>query len=237
MILDYSFMRRGALAALILLGACDGDEGSGALVPHELNGELGRGDFEYLAIDDSDAMLDPSALPAAIAVGARFDLDFTAAVALAASGVSVHSGSAFVSTHGATFEVDLPGRFVMLAIHQGHVVDLAHLTSRPVSDVVVEDTDGYVLTELTLAVGEVAELRALPLDDEARLLAGALQYDWTTDDASVVEVRGAGLDPRRVMLTAHAPGMVDVQVRTGEATERLSVLVLEESADTMEEEG
>lgn len=197
---------------------------------------LGRGDFEYLAIDDGDAMLDPSALPAAIAVGARFDLDFAAAVPLSASGVSVHSGSAFVTSHGATFEVDLPGRFVMLAIHQGHVVDLAHLTSRPVDDVVVEDMDGYVLTDLSLAVGEVAELRALPLDDEARLLAGALQYEWTTDDDAVVEVRGAGLDPRRVMLTAHAPGVVDVQVRTGEATQRLSVVV-EESAETTEEEG
>jgi hypothetical protein len=213
------------------VGGCREGSGSGSPTgfPPELNGELGRGDFRYRCLDESDAYCEADTFPAAIALGARFDLDYEPGTPLSLSGLSVESGSAFAEELGDVYEVRDAGRFVMLAVHQGEVVDLVHVLSQPMVDIAIEDAAGFVLPELRLGLGETMELEALPLDPSGRLLAGSLQYQWRVEAPEAASLRAPGLDPRRIVVTGEASGDTMLTVAVGEVEQTIPLRVDDES--------
>jgi hypothetical protein len=189
-------------------------------------GEIGNGGFTYYCASDADLtctydLLGASTVPPAIAVGAHFELEFTedfwsdgsqptvtSVVPAAPSMLSVEPGS----TPDATgFRFKEPGTVAVLARGGGEVIDFIHVTGAALADVEIVDSLGDSANAVTVN-GYSQKVRALPRDEMANTLAGALSYAWTSSDESIVSV-AAGSTPNEASLEPVGNGQATVTVQ------------------------
>jgi hypothetical protein len=243
-----------ALAALgLALAGC----GDGTLGYDGSLGELGEGFFSYNCVDDGDAVCNTSnavdtmavdlelgmagELPAAVAVGARFDLSYW-------GDISTDDGERlFVETvpaspddvrQGGGFVIDAPGIYAFLARSpRGVTADFVHLHARPLATLDLWLDEQKVSAANIDADGDVV-LAVVPNDDSGLPLAGALGYVWSTSDASVVrvgEIDTVGAPPEgvehnddEVRVVGIGAGSAVVTVTMGAVSRSLDVTVVAE---------
>lgn len=232
--------RRLALAVLAALAAtgCGDSDVDGTL------GENGEGVFRYTCIEDGDARCNETAavssietsgtlgvnleLPHAIAVDARFDLtyvgdafddgDFLV--------VDIEPARGDLVTHAGGFQIAVPGPFAFLARNgpRRRVIDFIHLEARRVEELAVWHAQAKI-TALDLAAGATTDVAVVPTDGDGTALAGALGFNWTTSDPSVVVIEGTGINEDEVQVTAAAAGSATITVTQGELSRQIDVTV------------
>ncbi len=250
-------LRKAVAVGVALMGtACSaGDPGTGSL------GELGEGVFTYHCIDDGDAVCNVTAavntaevdfelgldgeIPAAVAVGARFDLTFFGDVTTDDGEIifveTVPASREHVRTGGG-FMIESPGTYAFLARSpKGYVADFTHITAVPASDFDVWHAEQRV-SSISLVTGRETDLAVVPRDATGMALAGALPYAWHSSDESVVRVAAAGTvgtpatgleqNDDEVRIVALAAGSAVLTITAGEVEQHIDITVADDAEGT-----
>jgi hypothetical protein len=228
--------------------------GAGGEAPGTL-GELGEGTFRYQCVDEGDAVCNTSAavdtnlvetelgingeLPAAVAVGARFDLvyigDFTTddgevllLETIPARSEDVHNKGGFI--------IQKAGSFGFLARSpKGIVADFTYVEAVDAAELEVWK-DELRVTDFELTVGASSDLGVVAVDDTGLSLAGALPYTWTSSDPAVLGIAPVGsigsndgieINDDEVRIEALSGGAAVLTVSRGEINKTITVTVLE----------
>jgi len=231
------------LVATALVG-CVGGEAPGSL------GELGNGSFAYRCIDDGDAVCNTTdnvatsveldlgiegELPSAIAIGARFELDFYANAWEPQPLVSiVPARPSTVHTTGG-FILQSEGYFAFLARNpEGSVSDFVHVQARGIDELDVW-RDEQRITALSMTTNEAitVAVTASSTDALSMTLAGAVPYIWTSSDEAVVVIdavdntgtpqTGVEHNDDEVRLVALADGAATVTVSANDVSTTFTV--------------
>jgi hypothetical protein len=207
-----------------LSGCGDADSSS----PSSNQGELGRGDFTYHCYDATDAYCadDRSTFPETIALGGAFELDFAEADS---RGARVVTGSALVEGDDFGFRAVQPGFAAMLALSgDSQVVDLLHVRIVAPDDLLIsvgsERLESFMPLELKR--GQRVSARVEPLDPRGNSMAGSVEYGWSTDDGSLLEVI-TGRGGTQVTLNPLAAGELELVVSAGELEVPFTVVISE----------
>ncbi len=233
-------MRWHSIPVLAVALACVGCDVLGSGTP----GELGEGGFNYECIAWGDPVCDgelaatfddfqgvPSDIPIpnAIVVGGRFDATFFEPDEDFGylREHSVRSASQYLlETSSAGFRAVRPG-VVALVVSDGYgVADLLHLTIVEPARLSVAGYTGQLL-----APGETADVWLTPRDETGVALGGALSYEWTSSDASVVRILPSvssdteALRDDQVLLQAVGGGTATVRATTGDLLVEIEVFV------------
>lgn len=188
-------------------------------------GELGDGEhsFEYRCHHQEmmpcvDAH-EGEEVPEGIVVGGRFGLWFHGDSSPYESVVEPAS-PIMVESVDWGFVGRLPGKVAMLGIADGRVLDLIHLNLVDLHALRVEGpVDGA-----TLAVGEQWQLDARPLSESGAVLAGTLDCEWLSSDASVVmPVQASGVCSNDIR--GMAPGTATITMTSGDVSQSVDVTV------------
>jgi hypothetical protein len=250
------FKSRACVAALGLGSAACGftEEAVGTL------GELGEGSFQYACIEDGDAVCNETTavdaqavrgdlgdgveLPAAVAVGARFDLTYQGTVELLGEPllVAVEPARPDVVDDKGGFVVREPGNMAFLARNPGKDVtaDLVHLRAERVDGLELWHDEQRVKS-ITMKAGNETHVAVVPLDAGGVRLAGAVRYTWTASDAAILGVdepgttgtptSGVEIANDEVRLVALAAGAAKLSVESrDDHVKELSVVVEPEVA-------
>lgn len=242
-------MTRSCLAAAALagvLGGCGG--GSDPITPpvQETSGLLGNGDFRWDCVNSADPTCGTGEFPTWVALGARFDLEFSpdADVPNDLGEVSLEPVSPTrLAAEGVAFAGRETGEVSMVAMAGGYVLDYVPLTFVPVDDLELGqpsdeacdydydhdgacDGTGMVAVDppVALVLGEVVEVRARPLG-RGFDLAGALEYEWESLTPELVEI--GLLHGRSARVSVLAMGLARISVRAGDYVEVFELEVLE----------
>jgi hypothetical protein len=210
-----------ALFVVALSASGCGDEGT--------MGELRNGAFVYSCSTDRDALcsLDPGfgdaalkAMPSTVAVGAQFGVVFKAQTSAARDGsASVLPVSKdlliVVDSSGPVFVAAKPGYAGLLAQRGSAVVDIFHVRLVEVDHIRITGepsiSGGSGISAIEIQAEGFAMLSAAPVDDKGDILAGSLDYQWTSDDSAVAEITSPpGTD--QITLKGGAPGQTKVRV-------------------------
>jgi hypothetical protein len=207
---------------------------------------MGNGYFSYWCLDvDDDYACHGSetshleGMSRKIAVGAAFDVEFAVDEESEHAGLATTPLSASPSRLEETMDGNLrllvPGFTALIMIDwRDRAVDFYHLTGAAVAalEIFTEGSfwqDEELVEDLALEQGAAASLHAVPLDDDGDSLAGTLEYTWSVDDATVIEIveseRG-----RRKEIVALAPGEVTLTISAGGVSAEVEVTV-HEAAD------
>jgi hypothetical protein len=186
--------------------------------PAKVSGELGNGSFAYLCVDGTDPMCPDGGLsvdfPDVIALGSTFQLAFHSDV----GPKPVHSGSDHLveSYPPGTFQAVAPGWASVVAGEEDEVYDLVHVW--------VAASDQLQLSaDLELAVDEISAVQVTSLCQGA-VCGGALPYDWSTSDPTVVRLSYPLLDDV-VSVRALAPGSAVIRVSEGQRSTAVTIAV------------
>ncbi|HEU4406582.1 MAG TPA: hypothetical protein VFS43_15050 [Polyangiaceae bacterium] len=236
-----------AAAAFAALAGCDASDYDQSRV----EGELGRGDFNYECISPADVACEyrctlftcqasatnerASVFPSRVAVGGLFALTYVHEGADASSRYRVVPASPSwvdtpaganpsVASAAETFVAKRAGQLAFLARNQaGQVADLLHVEFVPLDHLEVNDF-GAVTAAVKLSPGESINLQAYPQGVDGRSLGGALSYAWSSSDEAVAAV-AVGSASDRVKIEAKAEGTATVRVAVGEVTREVSIEV------------
>ncbi len=211
--LTYSRDARLWLAASLAMAAA----GCSSTPPDSTTGELGRGHFQYICAGTNDVWcpdgIEAQSFPSAFAVMGSFSLAYYPEDGKALPEVQPGSRSA-ITKQGDVFTIQMPGYVAVLAQTTfGDVVDLLHLSARPVAQLEIE-AGGAPLSMAELGLGERVRLRARPQDAGGVLLAGSLSYAWTSTDETVVRLTSDGAS-RQVEIEAVGTGSAELQIAVG----------------------
>jgi hypothetical protein len=200
-------------------------------------GDLGKGHFVYECLGQNDAhcAADEDAFPQALAVGARFGLRFS--VSSGATPSVISAAPDFAKAVRGGFAVQRAGDFAMLAVNGNReVVDLKHLRAAPVAGLRVRGDGALPVEEITLAVGEVRELIAEPVDALNSVLAGSLEYAWASSEPSRIALQTSS-DVNRLRVRATGTGHAQLTVQAGERSAVLDVHVTGQAPDAGDDAG
>lgn len=237
-----TLFKSSAIAVLCALGsiACDAEESQTAP-----KGELGQGNFEYRCALPSDSYCSSTnaidsfkltrdfganaTLPEAVAVGALFELRY-----LGPEKVSHLSAASELDEAGSgIFSVNVPAIAAFLAWDKDEdVIDFTLVDARPVAQLLVWQNQ-LEADVVELEPDSRLELTVTALDKNGILLAGALPYEWLSQDTDVVKLDSLeGNAPARqlrnlsdVQLIAQAPGVTTVTVKSGGFNSKIEVIV------------
>lgn len=201
-------------------------------------GELGNGGFTYVCSDTGidlacdDSFFDTSLVPDAIAVGAKFRLQYSGdkpdsegGGTLAVSMVS--TSPKLLHDSSLDFSFASPATVAVLARSaNGDVADFIHLRGVALHHLAIADDLGDPMTSVTLHDFEQISLVATPEDEDANLLAGRLTYQWSSSDEEVVSL-DPGFDDNTVTLAAGKPGTAIVSLVVGDQHTEIPVTVEE----------
>lgn len=218
---------------------CSFAAGLAGCVPLGSQGSLQNGSFAYVcnsqeaaATDEgcSPSLTDEEDVPAAIAVGAHFDLQYNVSSS-SDSGVIqglVSAAPTLLSPQPSTtagafgFSFSSPGVVAVLATTSGGVADFVHLTGAKLDHLALTDEGNGAVTSITLSGDTSAAettITATPVSATEQSLAGAMTYTWTTSDPTVV-----GVEPIDELFGPNPSNqMTLVPAGTGTATVTVSV--------------
>ena len=211
-----------ATASLLALTGCPG-AGDPSV------GELNHGRFSYLCVNSSDALCDDTVsnqpIPALLAVGGAFDLEYAGDSAGSAPVQIEPASEVMISSASGHLKFLVPGVGAVLARStSGGVADFIHLRATSVDHLDVtgpSSTDAVNAIDMTTSAD--VTLRVAPKSVESSLLAGALQYTWTSSSDKVVKLQSFGAT-NRTTLTGVAPGTATVTASLPSGV-KLSVVV------------
>lgn len=198
-------------------------------------GELDNGGFTYFCASDKDLacthdLFGASGVPEAIAINAHFDLRFdpdgsnnTATLVPAARNVLTTELGLGTNTTG--FRFTSPGTVAVLAKRGSEVLDFIHVTGAPLDRITLSDDFGEPIQKLTITGSSFGEnVTASPRDELGNILAGALDYTWTSSDESVVSINRRS-DPNEASLVPEGNGKAVVTVTVQNQTASIDVTV------------
>ena len=240
--------------ALVALAGCGHDLGrSGSL------GQLGEGYFTYGCVDEGDAVCNitdavntaqvdielglDGQIPAAVAVGSRFDLSYWGDVSTDDGEllfVEVIPASPTHIRQGGGFVIDDAGTFAFLAHSpKGVVADFTHVTAVEPSRLDLW-VDEQKMASLQMDEGRHSHIAVVPNDDTNVALAGALPYIWTSsnedvlriDEVETVGTPSAGVEHNddEVRIVAMAAGNATLTVSAGNLTKAIEITITPEVA-------
>ena len=232
-----SFLRAGcAVGATLLAGPLAGCTG---ISPPGSTGEIRNGVFSYVCDSGNDPVCskqtvgDLLEMPAAVAVGGRFSLQFTSLPFGNDTGgstlVEPASSSLLIQTEAfsSSFQAIKPGVGAILARRGELVVDFVHLEIEVPAAVRVDrfvvgddiEPTAQSISELDLQMGSTSLLRGYAVDEAGTALGGAQAVAWTSSNEDVVDFEGGNTG-------------IEAAVRaTGEGTATVSVTVGDNVAD------
>jgi hypothetical protein len=220
---------RQATLALILGGALTGCLSQGNdYEDTRARGDLGAGDFVYGCFDeetDITCVDGDEDLPRALAVGARFDLRFS--IKSGPQPVVRAPASDFVKQIEGGFQVRAPGQFACLALNGNReVIDIKHLRAAEIDEVRVrEEGSDLPTTTLRFDRRQVVRLLAVPYESRGVKLGGALNYEWSSSDESVVSVESLPSLNRVRVRAGDKSGKAELRVEVGGRSFTVSVEV------------
>jgi hypothetical protein len=214
--------RLSPLVAVALLGCGHG------LDQNQTAGELGNGAFRYLCVRDGDALCpnggEASQFPERIATQGLFDVQFSAFHGSDTAFDIIPVASGILEEENGLFRAKAPGTIALLAkrTSDGRVLDFVHLQVLDVSKIRIESNG--TTPPLTWQTGVRQTLVPFPLDADGAVLAGGLDYDWTTSDPAVIRLELAS--PSATMeLMPRRPGTATISVTGSGRTDSLSIAV------------
>lgn len=207
----------------------------------ETTGLLGNGVFRWVCVTYADSTCGTGVFPTTVALNAGFDLEFTAGSDLPndLGPFTIEPVSpARLGRVNASLEGQLAGDVAVVALASGYGIDYVPLSFRPIDDVLLGETDsdssepcdvdvnsdgvcdgtGGVVSdpEVTLVLGELANLRARAFGDGADL-AGAIDYNFESLTPEIAVLTSAV--GRRAQLDVLAMGTARISVRAGDYVE------------------
>jgi hypothetical protein len=208
------------------------------------SGELGRGVFYYQCVNytyDSACYASTTTpdFPLALAVGAKFDMEFARDLNDGYDWLRVVPGSPNHVTEGGGMLTVQMDSFAALfsVVGPNEVVDVVHVLGMPIADVaLVEGTwDGgdiefQALDEITMDFGEILQLRGVAEDEYGRALAGLIDYQWTVEDISIA-VLGSNTTDSVIQLEGMGEGITKLTVQAGDIIRHYTVEVGEGDPD------
>lgn len=206
-----------------------------------MDGELMRGEFEYRCAGSNDAFcvdFVAQRFPQRFAVGGSFEVGFNPSVSIVATpGVQTSAPSLLEPTSTgviASFRFDRPGTAALLAIiNDEEMVDYLHVTAERVLSYHFSDDDGMDgVTEIVMQPGESRRITVEPRGELGQVLAGTLEYTWSTDEPSIART-ASDTQARTVQIQAEAIGRTRLLVEGGDVTGSVEVIVqLEDATST-----
>jgi hypothetical protein len=189
-------------------------------------GSLSKGAFAYVCTSNSgmvdagctSSFLTSSDVPASIAVGTHFDLQYGAVfdsdapivTSLAPVSPSLLAGEPSLDAGATGFRFTSPGTVAILAhAADGSVVDFLHVTGVAIDHVSLQDPVGQGVTPFQVPAGG-ATLRAVPQGSIGQQLAGQMAYTWSSSDPTVATVQGGG---NGVTILPAGPGKATISVQ------------------------
>jgi hypothetical protein len=196
-------------AALLLLASACSEEGDTSTAGGGNTGTqavLENGYFSYLCVSGADPFCwpygtfvpdTPRAMPNVVAVGASFNVRFSA------SSEAAQDGSALVTSvsenllerdAGGLFVALKPGVAGLLATRGSTIVDVIHVRIEPIASVLIDSTvDSFEPGEAStssavIGVGQSLLLRAAAFSQTGQVLAGVPHYQWSSDDSAIAAV-------------------------------------------------
>jgi hypothetical protein len=216
--------RAPALTAL-LVAACHGSN----LDSSQTAGDLGNGAFRYLCVD-RDAVCpsggDAKTFPERIGTTGVFDVKFDAFGTNSAVGFDIVAATADVVTEeNNLFLAKAPGTVALLAkrTSDSRVLDFTHIQVVDITKIRFEGTKGES-PSVVWNTGTRQTLRAVPLDKEGAVLAGGMQYEWATSDATVARLDLANPAAQMELMPLKA-GSLTLSVTASGRTDTLAVTV------------
>lgn len=234
--------------AISMVGGCDdtwGDDDAHTCVPapspvEDADGALALGRFRWACVNSGDPTCGSGNFPYAVAMGARFNLDFStdSDVPDSVGDPELSAiGNALVRT-GAAFSAPVPGVATVVAVSDEAAIDFIELEVQPVTLLTLSrtlpppPTDEWGCTSREpppteggrpdLEVGESANVQAMPYAGSTRL-GGSLEYSWESLTPQIVGVSsGAG---RFARLDGLTEGVGRVVVRGGDHEETFEIRV------------
>ncbi|MEJ7733912.1 MAG: Ig-like domain-containing protein [Polyangiaceae bacterium] len=228
----------GATLLAGLLAGCTG------VSPPGRTGDLGNGVFSYVCDSGSDPVCseqtvgDLLTMPAAVAVGGRFSLQYTSSPFGDDTGgatlVEPASSALLIQTEAfsSSFEGIKPGVGAILARRGDLVVDFVHLRIEAPDAVRVdrvlpgEDVEPTAASihELEVEMGSTTLLRGYAVDEAGTALGGAQAVAWTSSNEEVVDFDG-GTGGIEAVVRATGAGTATVSVTVGDRVAEVEVTV------------
>lgn len=217
------------LAWLLALGGCFDDCGNDDFYdPQPGPGELGNGEFHYRCIGDGDpACSDGGSVgnfPARVAVGGRFELEYTWNDDVSRPPPDLRSGaSERLRLQGEIFTPLAEGYTAVLALlPDSDIGDLIHIrASTPIEAALQYQRVDY--SAYSLVEGDELRFDAITRDGDAYVLAGLLTFTFAVDDPAVAEIVGTG--DAHVILRAQGEGTTVLHATLGDLTTDLEISV------------
>jgi hypothetical protein len=227
------------VGATLLAGPLAGCTGTS---PPGQTGDLGNGVFSYVCDSGSDPVCDDAdvgallGMPAQVAVGARFSLQYTPSPFGDDSGgsstVEPASDALLTQTEafGKSFKGIRPGLCAILARRGETVLDFVHVRIEPTDHVRVDrvNSNGDVplagIDELDLELGQDAALRAYGTNEADTPLGGAQAASWSSSDEAVVDFDTL-TDDNEVTVRAMGVGTATLTVEIGDQVAEIPVTV------------
>ncbi|MCK6586406.1 MAG: Ig-like domain-containing protein [Polyangiaceae bacterium] len=226
---------QGLCALLFILPAC-GDDGT--------MGELENGSFGYNCLTDRDPMCGPDeafpvgelrTMPTTVAVGGTFGVAFRASSSAAQQGSAlIQPVSSDLLAGGAGYEPTLtamkPGYAGLLALRGSSVVDMIHVRLVPIHHVRIDALTGTSgsatigANSVSIGNGALTDLTAGAADEAGQILAGSLDYAWTSDDPSIAEILSSP-STDEITIRGGQPGETTVRVTIGGVEGAILVVV------------
>jgi hypothetical protein len=189
-------------------------------------GSLSKGAFAYVCTSNSgttdvgcsSSLLSSRDVPASIAVGTHFDLQYGAVfgsdapivTTLAPVSPSLLATETALDAGATGFRFTGPGTVAILAhAADGSVVDFLHVTGVVIDHVSLQDPLGLSVMPFQVPAGG-AMLRAVPQGNTGEQLAGEMAYTWSSSDPTVATVQGGG---NGVTILPAGPGKATISVQ------------------------
>ncbi len=201
--------------------------------PPSSEGELGRGDFLYRCVGESDALCPAGSqaatgFPQAIALGGTFSLDYSYNNEFAGEALPMLKSSApdRISIENEIFTALAQGYTAINAVSgTSEVIDLKHLRVAAIDHLIITDNELTIGAMIEVDTGAQLSLLAAPYGVQDELLGGSLDYTWTSADPTIAAIVGAGSD-EQVAIEGAAEGQTTVTVTVGELAIEITVVVL-----------
>lgn len=225
------------LVAVLALGGCLDDCGGDAPYdPQPGPGELGNGEFHYRCIGDGDPACSGGStvgdFPARVAVGGRFELQYTWNDDDASQPPpDLRSGAADrLRLQGEIFTPLASGYTAVLALlGNSDIGDLIHIhASAPTAMAIQHQRLDY--SEYVLPADTELRFDAVTRDDSSHVLAGLLQFTWEVDDPAVARLVGTG--DAHVIVRGLSAGTTSLRATLGDLTAELVITVEPGAATT-----
>jgi len=216
-------------ACLATLLACNDDYEP----PPSAQGELGRGEFTYRCSGQSDALCPGSSqtatgFPKAVAQGGRFSLDYAYNEDYAGMALPLLKTSAparIADANGIFTGIALGYTSIIGVSGTSEVIDVKHMRLAAIDHLEVTEDFLTIGETVTVSAGAELALTVSPYGAQDELLAGSLDYTWTTADPTIAAVVGAGTDDL-ASIEGLSEGETTVTVQVGELALQIAVVVL-----------